>query len=59
MKIQDNEICFDCNSDEIVINPNNTKRIEYWCCNCKDITSTEIKDYPISSLKESRQDDEE
>jgi len=44
MEIQKNEICSDCYSDEIVINPNNTKEIEYWCCNCRDITSTEIKE---------------
>jgi len=58
MKIQENEICYDCGSDEIIINPNNTNKTEYWCCNCGEETSTEIKGYPISSLKESDQDNE-
>ena len=42
-KIQENEVCFDCYSDEIVINPNETNKTEYWCCNCRDITSTILK----------------
>ena len=57
MEIQKNEICSDCGSDEIVINPNNTKEIEHWCCNCGDITSTEIRGYPLSSLKENEGDE--
>ena len=44
MEIQKNEICSNCYSDEIVINPNETNKTEYWCCNCRDITSTEIKE---------------
>ena len=42
-KIQENEVCFDCYSDEIVINPNETNKTEYWCCSCRDITSIILK----------------
>ena len=42
-KVQKDEICFDCYSDDIVINPNETNKTEYWCCNCRDITSTMLK----------------
>ena len=42
MEIQKNEICSDCCSDHLVINTNNTEQVEYWCCNCRQITSTEI-----------------
>ena len=42
-KVQEDEICFDCYSDEIVINPNETNKTEYWCNNCNDITSTILK----------------
>ena len=42
INVQKNEVCSDCYSDEIVINTNNTEQVEYWCCNCRQITSTEI-----------------
>ena len=40
MEIQKNEVCTDCYSDHLVINTNNEEEI--WCCNCGEITSTEI-----------------
>jgi hypothetical protein len=50
MTNKDKEICFDCYSDEIVINPDQTNKTEYWCCNCRDITSTILN----SEIKEGK-----
>ena len=35
--------CFDCKSNEIVINPNEINKTEYWCCNCREETTTILK----------------
>jgi len=45
MTINNNKklFCFDCKSNEIVINPNEANIIEYWCCNCRKKTTTILK----------------